>query len=134
MAQAILGDFTFELVEGLTFQTISRATTHRWATQARLERRPAQQSIGRDLEVLNLKGLYYPQYRGGMQLVSPLRRIVQAGEPVNLTCSWDRVAENLGRWTASDLSENRDIRYRDAVPGKIEFSIKLTQYGEDVDL
>lgn len=130
MAQAILGDFAFELLS-LTFQDIDRSTTYRWAKSARVGRQPAMQAVGLDLDVINIRGVFYPSYRGGMGLVSPIRRIVTDGEPVNFTCTWERIAENLGRWTASDLSESRVILYNDAVPGKVNFSLKLTQYGED---
>lgn len=132
MSQAILGDVVFSF-NSVTFQDIGRVSSFRFAIVERLKRRPAVQGVGKGLETIEISGVYYPQYRGGMGLISPLRNLLDQGDPVNFTCSWQRVNENLGRWVLETLDEKRMIQYKNAIPGKIEFSASLKQYGEEVE-
>lgn len=130
MAQAILGDFVFE-VTASTFKDITRSAKHRWAKVERAGRKPAMQSVGIDLEELEFDGSYHAKYVGGMNKLRDLRQLIQSREPVVFTCSWDTVNENLGRWCVESVEERRTIAYQEAIPGRVEFTVRLIEYGEE---
>lgn len=128
MAQAILGDVIFQVSEK-TFGEISRGAKHRWAKVSKVGVRPAMQSVGPDLEEIEFSGFFHARYVGGMDHVKNLRALTKSREPVVFTCSWDKINENLGLWCVESVEESRKVIYRDGVPGRVDFTVRLIEYG-----
>lgn len=67
-----LGAFRFSL-DTAAYQDFKRSQTYRWQSQERLLRRPALQFLGLGEETIELNGLIYPHFRGGLTQVETMR-------------------------------------------------------------
>ena len=75
-----LGPYRFAL-NTAAYQTLRRKTQYRWAQQARLVQGLAHQYIGMGNDTIDLQGVIYPHYRGGLSQLHQLRKQAQQGEP-----------------------------------------------------
>lgn len=128
MAQ--LGEFQFSL-ETAAFDTLTRASEYRWATQQRIGRQPASQFIGLGEDKIELSGTIYPHFRGGLGQVGLMREIASEGVPLPLIYSFENVGQYAGLWCINSISDNRSEFIRVGAAKKIEFSLSLTAYGAD---
>jgi phage protein U len=113
-----LGDYRFS-VDTAAYQELKRSQAYRWQPQERLLRRPAQQFLGPSEETLELTGVIYPHYRGGLLQLALL--LVDG-----LGFIW-------GRWVITHLEETQSIFQGNGRPLKQGFRLQLTHYGEDDD-
>ena len=111
------------------FDELSRQSSFRWASQERLTRRSAQQSVGMGEEKMTLKGSIFPGHRGGLKQLDTLRSIGGLLLPIGLTTGYGHV---LGDWCLTSISEDQSALLQGGIPRKQGFSLEFVRYGEDL--
>ncbi|RMR15937.1 phage tail protein [Pseudomonas syringae group genomosp. 3] len=111
------------------FDELSRSSDFRWASQERLTRRPAQQSIGMGEESLSLKGAVFPNFKGGIKQLDTLRGIAALGVPLALTTGYGAV---MGNWCLKKIQEDQSALMQGGIPRKQAFTLEFTRYGDDM--
>lgn len=127
---AKLGDYQFCL-DTAAFQQLQRTTEYRWATINRIGREPATQFTGKGEDTIELSGVIYPHFRGGLSQVSQMRQSADKGEPLAMVYAFEQVGQYCGRWVIKSVREGRTEFMRDGTPRKMEFTLSLLAYGED---
>lgn len=122
-----LGEFRFEIAT-TAYQKLAYSQSWRWPEQARITREPALQFMGKNAAEIDLEGVIYPSFKGGLGQIETLRTMADRGEPLSLVDGLGRVWE---RWVITELSDTRTLFADDGQPRKLEFRVKLKAYGED---
>lgn len=117
-------------VSTAAYQTFRRSSQYRWQEQSRLSVQPVQQFIGPGSESIDLDGVIYPHYMGGLGQIQAIRDLASKGEALILIAIQYLEGENIGLWCIKSITENRTEFASGGVPVKIEFSISLIAYGE----
>jgi phage protein U len=139
MPMLILGAFPFS-VNTAAYQQLQRSNQYQWASQARLGKSiakhlgvggPAYQFIGPGDETISLNGAIYPQYVGlpGRLSLSALRLQADAGIALPLVSVGGLL---LGRFIIEQIQETDSALFSDGSPRKIEFTLSLKRYNEDL--
>ncbi len=139
MPMLILGVFPFS-VNTAAYQQLQRNTSYSWASQGRLGHRvlkhlgvggPAYQFIGPGEETISLNGSIYPQYSGtvGRLSLSVLRLQADAGIALPLVSIGGLL---LGRYIIEQIQETNTLFFGDGSPRKIDFTLSLKRYNEDL--
>ncbi len=124
-----LGDFRFS-VNTAAYESLRRSTEYRWAEQQRIAHRPSQQFVGIGTEEIEVLGVIYPHYKGGLRQVDAMREQAAAGKPLSLVTG---TGQNLGQWAIVAVDEDQSIFATKGAPLRIEFSLVLRNYGPDQD-
>lgn len=127
---ARLGSFSFG-IDTAAFQELQRVSTYRWQAQNRIGRKPAQQNTGQGADTINLTGVIYPHWRGGLGQIETLRALAAAGEPLALIYAFETIGQYCGRWCVTEIRDTRTVFFDDGTPRKIDFDIALVEYGDD---
>ena len=122
-----LGRFRFA-VDTAAFQRLSHRHAYRWPSQERLGRRPARQFVGLGEETLELSGVIYPHFRGGLQQVAQMRELASQGNALLLT---DGLGVVWGQWVILQIQEGQSFFQANGMPFKQTFELSLGRYGED---
>ena len=122
-----LGEFRFEIATA-AYQKLAYSQSWRWPEQARITREPALQFMGKNAAEIDLEGVIYPSFQGGLSQIETLRTMADRGEPLSLVDGLGRVWD---RWVITELSDTRTLFTDDGQPRKLEFRLKLKAYGED---
>ena len=122
-----LGEFRFEIAT-LAYQKFSLNQSWRWPEQARINRDPALQFVGRNVGEIELDGVIYPSFKGGLGQIEAMRALADAGKPLQLVDGLGRI---WGAWVITEMGDTRTVFTDDGQPRKLEFRIKLKAYGED---
>lgn len=122
-----LGDYRFSVATA-AYQSLRRAVEYRWPAQERVGRRPARQFTGIGNDTIEIEGVIYPHYRGGLYQVEQMREMAGQGKPQILTDGTGRV---WGKWCIERIEETGSLCHADGTPRKIEFRVSLGHYGED---
>ena len=80
-----LGEFRFE-VSTLAYQKFSLNQSWRWPEQARINRDPALQFVGRSVGEIELDGVIYPSFKGGID------------ERTIMVTAWICFSRSAGSW------------------------------------
>ena len=128
MSLYALGPFRFGL-RAPAPQALSRDFPMRWQPMERIGRRPAQQFLGPGEEVLILDGVLYPEFTGGLNQIEGMRRSAQTGVPYMFVSGAGLV---FGRFVIRNIRDVQTYLAHNGAPRKVEFSIELVAYGEDV--
>ena len=123
----ILGVYRFA-IKTSAYQTLKRQSEYKWQEINRIGSNPTLQFTGFGVETIDLEGVIYPHFNGGLRQVTLMRVQAGLGKPLFLI-SGNGFA--FGRWCISKISENQSNFLKDGSPRKIEFSITLKRYGED---
>ncbi len=123
----ILGVYRFA-ISSAAYQSIKRQSEYRWQEVNRIGANPALQFTGFGVETIELEGVIYPHFKGGLRQATLMRAEAGLGKPLILI-SGNGFA--FGRWCIVKISENQSVFMKDGAPRKIEFSIDLKRYGED---
>ncbi|MFT5702888.1 MAG: phage protein U [Rickettsiales bacterium] len=123
----ILGDYRFA-IKNSAYQTLKRQSEYKWQETSRIGNNPALQFTGFGVETIDLEGVIYPGFKGGLQQVSLMRAQAGRGVPLFLVSG---TGSAFGRWCVVRISENQENFLKDGSPRKISFSITLKRYGED---
>jgi len=122
-----LGKFKFE-INTAAYQTFQRTANFKWQSQERIGRRPAQQYVGRGDETINLNGVMYPHFGGGIGQINAMVNMAAEGTPLDLL---DGKGNSYGQWVITSVGETRTIFFSNGAPRKIEFRISIKNYGAD---
>ena len=122
-----LGEFRFEIATA-AYQKFSLNQSWRWPEQARISRDPALQFVGRNVGEIELDGVIYPSFKGGLGQIEAMRALADAGKPQQVIDGLGRI---WGAWVITEISDTRTVFTDDGQPRKLEFRLKLKAYGED---
>lgn len=123
----ILGVYRF-VIKNAAYQTLKRQSEYKWQEVNRIGSNPALQFTGFGVETIELEGVVYPHFKGGLKQVTLMRAEAGLGKALFLI-SGNGFA--FGRWCISRITENQSNFLNDGVPRKIEFTLTLKRYGED---
>ncbi len=124
----ILGVYRFVIKNAFAYQTLKRQSNYKWQEVNRIGSNPALQFTGFGVETIELEGVIYPHFKGGLKQVTLMRAQAGLGKPLFLI-SGNGFA--FGRWCITNITENQSNFLSDGSPRKIEFSLTLKRYGED---
>ena len=127
MVMMALGILRFGLSSD-SYQQFSRTAGHRWNKVNRLGRAPALQYAGPDAEEIQLEGVIYPHFKGGLRQVELMRLQAKAAQPMMMV---DGLGWVWDRWVIDRVEERKSLFLRDGAPRKIEFTLSLKSYGRD---
>ena len=128
---ARLGDFMFS-IDTAAFQELQRRSSYDWKEVERIGRKPARQFTGPGSDTITLQGVILPHYRGGLGQISRMRVLAGRGEPLPFIYCSEFAGQYLGDWCILDITEGRSVFFHDGAPRKIEFSLTIGEYGEDL--
>ncbi|WP_299298127.1 phage tail protein [uncultured Tateyamaria sp.] len=119
-----LGFFQFS-IDDAAYQRLNRSTEYRWARQARIGTNDALQFTGLGPDTIELEGVIYPHFRGGLKQVDKMRTQASLGLPLPLVSGIGKV---LGLWVVEAISEGQEIMAAQGVPYKQEFTMRMAKY------
>ena len=122
-----LGPFRFA-VPGGTYQQLTREVRARWPAQERVGRRPALQFTGPGEETLELAGVIYPYYTGGLEQIRGMRAQAQAGAPLMMVSG---LGDVYGLWVILGVRDTESFFRADGLARRVEFTLELSAYGPD---
>lgn len=120
-----LGPFNFSL-DTAAYQELRRTVEFRWAEHERLGRKPAQQFLGAASETISLSGIIYPHFRGGIDQIEQIEVLGATGKPQLVV---DGLGFVWGEYCIKSVEETRRVFFSNGVPRKIEFALRLVEYG-----
>ena len=132
MASAMysLGSYIFKLNTAVP-RAVKRSTDFTWSQQERLNRSPAQQSVGYGTDAINFNGVLFPCSENGKtakEQLSKMRLEAAKMQPLMLV---DGDGYVYGRWVIKKVTEDRAHLWSDSCPRRINFSLSMAYYGED---
>ncbi|AVO37404.1 phage tail protein [Pukyongiella litopenaei] len=119
-----LGFFQFS-IDNATYQRLSRSTEYRWSRQARIGTNDALQFTGLGPETIELEGVIYPHFRGGLGQVDKMRIQASIGIPLPLVSGLGRV---LGLWVVEAISEGQEVFAAQGIPHRQDFTMRMARY------
>jgi len=122
-----LGLFRFG-VNQAAYQSWTRTAGWRWEQFDRAGRAPALQYLGPDAEQVELEGVIYPHFKGGLRQVELMRAAAGLGQPLILV---DGLGWVWDRWVITSVTERKSVFLADGAPRQIDFSMSLRAYGSD---
>jgi len=127
----VLGPFLF-YATAPSFDKLKFSAKFRWAQQPRLERRPAAQFLGPDVNTVKLTGTIYPDALGGGDLLPNMQAAAGGGVPFPLIAVSDSSLQGdvMGLWVIKEIDSVREFWGRNGAR-KISFDIGLETYGPD---
>lgn len=125
-----LGSFRFSL-DTAAYQTLTRSQSWNWVEQPLLGGTPAQQFVGKANPTITLRGVIYPEHRGGYDQVSLMVKEAEMAQPLDLLAFDNSTAGvYLGRWVILDIVDDQGVFRSNGAPRRIEFNIVLRRYAE----
>lgn len=122
-----LGDYRFS-IDTAAYQELKRSQAFRWQAQERLQRSPAMQFIGAGDESIELGGVIYPHFKGGLKQLDAMRTEASKGQPLLLV---DGLGFVWGQWVIIQIDEGQSFFQANGQPLKQTFQLRLVNYGED---
>jgi hypothetical protein len=122
-----LGDYRFGLSTA-AYQELNRTNSWRWPTVDRIGARPASQFVGPGEDGIQMSGVIYPHFKGGLGQLDAMRAEADKGEPLILV---DGTGKNWGKYVITDIREGQKVFFSNSMPRSQEFDITLQAYGED---
>jgi len=119
-----LGAYRFS-ISTAAYQEMSRAAEYRWAAQERVGAGDALQFTGAGPETIEIAGVIFPHYRGGLGQLESMRLQASLGVPLPLISGTGRM---LGLWAVESVREDQRIFARRGAPLRVEFSLRLRRY------
>jgi phage protein U len=123
-----LGPYRFSLNTS-AYQSLKRSSEYRWPSIERIGKEPLLQALGPGCDRIDLDGVIYPHFRGGLGQINAMRDSAQRQEPLMLI---NGLGEVLGRFVITQIEESQNTFLADGAPRKIEFRLSLERYGEDL--
>lgn len=122
-----LGPYRFSLNTS-AYQSLKRSSEYRWPSIERIGKEPLLQAIGPGCDRIDLDGVIYPHFRGGLGQINAMRDSAQRQEPLMLINGQGNV---LGRFVITQIEESQNTFLADGAPRKIEFRLSIERYGEE---
>ena len=122
-----LGPYRFSLNTS-AYQSLKRSSEYRWPSIERIGKEPLLQAIGPGCDRIDLDGVIYPHFRGGLGQINAMRDSAEKQEPLMLINGQGNV---LGRFVITQIEESQNTFLADGAPRKIEFRLSIERYGEE---
>ena len=122
-----LGPYRFSLNTS-AYQSLKRSSEYRWPSTPRIGKEPLLQAIGPGCDRIDLDGVIYPHFRGGLGQINAMRDSAAKQEPLMLINGQGNV---LGRFVITQIEESQNTFLADGAPRKIEFRLSIERYGEE---
>ena len=122
-----LGSYRFS-IDSAAYQELKHSQAYRWQAQERLQRRPAMQFVGAGEESIELSGVIYPHFKGGLEQLDTMRAEASKGQPLLLV---DGLGFVWGQWVITQIDEGQSFFQGNGQPLKQSFQLKLVNYGAD---
>lgn len=122
-----LGSYRFS-IDSAAYQELKHSQAYRWQAQERLQRRPAMQFVGAGEESIELSGVIYPHFKGGLEQLDTMRTEANKGQPLLLV---DGLGFVWGQWVITQIDEEQSFFQGNGQPLKQSFQVKLVNYGAD---
>lgn len=119
-----LGFFQFS-IDDATYQRLNRSTEYRWARQSRIGANDALQFTGYGPETIEMEGVIYPHFKGGLKQVDRMRTQAGIGIPLPLVSGQGRI---LGLWVVEGITEGQEVFARQGVPLRQDFTMRMSRY------
>ncbi len=120
-----LGPFRFS-IDTAPIVSESHRRGWQWVENEVIGSAPELQFTGSLPELMELRGVIYPHYRGGFLQVDLMAAMAETGEPQLLVTGTGKV---LGLWVIEGIEDDRSRHFVNGLPRKIEFGIHLKKYG-----
>ncbi|MEM8555991.1 MAG: phage tail protein [Pseudomonadota bacterium] len=120
-----LGLFRFG-VDNAVYQSLKRDASFRWSHVDRVGRAPAAQFLGPGVKTINLQGVIYPHYSGGLRQVEAMELAAGLGQPMMLV---DGLGFVFDRWCITSVSQTKTVFLAGGAPRRIDFAMTLESYG-----
>lgn len=124
----MLGPFMFSVGTAAP-QQIARTARYSWPSQERVGRRPLLQWAGRGEERLEVAGVIYPVYKGGLRQVQGMRELAGVGKRWLLV---DGLGVVYGLFAILQVEETGRVYDKFGAPRRINFRLQL-EYAGDSD-
>ncbi|MFW5499579.1 MULTISPECIES: phage tail protein [unclassified Maridesulfovibrio] len=122
-----LGAYKFSMITA-AYDNLVRTTSYRWAKQERISREPALQFVGPGDDTLELSGVIFPQFLGGLEQLNNMRAEAGKGKPLMLVDGRGKV---WGKYVIEEVREEQTAHFKGGAPKKQQFSLRIAKYGED---
>lgn len=122
-----LGTYRFS-IDSAAYQELKHSQAYRWQAQERLQGRPAMQFLGAGEESIELSGVIYPHFKGGLEQLDTMRAEASKGQPLLLV---DGLGFVWGQWVITQIDEVQSFFQGNGQPLKQSFQLKLVNYGAD---
>jgi hypothetical protein len=122
-----LGSYRFQL-DTAAYQRLKRTDSYRWPTQDRITKMAAGQFTGLDATTIDLEGVIYPTFKGGLGQVEAMRGEAEKAKPLMLVTGKGDV---LGKWSILEITETESVFFANGVAKKRVFALRLQKYAED---
>jgi phage protein U len=119
-----LGLFQFG-IDTAAYQELSRSAVYTWAAQSRVGAADALQFTGIGRESIDLRGVIYPEYKGGTDQVTRMRLQAVLGVPLPLVSGRGRV---FGLWVIEGVRESQAVFRGEGEARRQEFDLRLRRY------
>lgn len=116
----ILGMFVFSIPTA-TYQSLQRSTSWNHVSNSRVGSMPAYQFTGKGEDTMTLDGSIVPQF-GSQMSITALRTMGDTGKSFPLIAGNGKI---YGLWVIDSVEETQSYFFKDGMPRKIEFSLKL---------
>ncbi len=120
-----LGAYVFS-VDTAAYGSLRRSVEYGWKSTPRVGKRPMQEFVSRGDERIELSGVIYPDYRGGIAQVDVLRVQAGLGNPLPLVGGDGRV---FGLWVVLAVDETQSEFDARGQARRIAFRLQLARYG-----
>lgn len=121
-----LGSYQFGLSTA-AYQELLRRSGYRWASQDRFGQAPARQYTGPESETIELSGVIYAEFRGGIGQLDTIRALAKKGLPQRLI---DGTGRLMGRWVIESVEETQSTFAAKGYPRKQEFTLHISSFPE----
>ena len=119
-----LGAFQFS-VDSAAYQNLSRTAEYTWASQERIGAIDALQFTGPANETIDLSGVIFPFYRGGLGQLDLMRAQASIGAPLPLVSGRGSV---MGLWVMLSVREGQTIFAEGGTPRRVDFDLSIKRY------
>ena len=123
-----LGPYRFS-INTAAYQNLKHSSEYRWPATERIGKEPLLQATGKGSERIELEGVIYPYYKGGLEQMELMRLTAGNQEPFLLI---DGNGAILGRWVITQIEESQSVFLANGNPRRIEFRLNLERYGEEL--
>lgn len=120
-----LGGYQFS-IDNAAYQSLTRSTEYRWARQAQIGSHDALQFTGYGTDKIDLEGVIYPHFRGGVGQIDKMRAQAGLGLPMPLVSGSGKI---LGLWVITSIGEGQEIFAKAGVPRRQTFTLGIEKYG-----
>lgn len=125
-----LGPYMFSVGTAAPRQ-MARTARYSWPSQARVGERPLLQWTGPGEERIELEGVIYPEYKGGLRQVQAMRELAGLGKRWLLV---DSLGVVYGLWSILQVEETGAVFDKHGAPRRINFRLQLEHAGDELGM